>query len=92
MALRIVVYGKEGDGAAFAAMGQVRQICRELKLEATVQIMTDPLSLQAAGVEATPAVSVDNTLICQGYVPSRTEMARAMGMKVSQSQQTRHDG
>lgn len=89
MALRIVVYGKEGDGAAFAAMGQVRQIVRELKLEATVQIMTDPLSLTAAGVDATPAVSVDNTLICQGYVPSRTEMARALGMKVDQANKSR---
>ena len=92
MSLRIVVYGKEGDGAAFAAMGQVRSIVRELKLEATVQIMTDPLSLAAAGVEETPAVSVDNTLICQGYVPSRTEMARALGMKVSQSGQKKYDG
>jgi hypothetical protein len=89
MALRIVVFGREGDGAAFAAMGQVRQIVRELKIEANVMIVTDPMQMQAAGVDSTPAVSVDNNLICQGYVPSRTEMARALGMRVEQAAQAK---
>jgi hypothetical protein len=89
MSLRIVVYGKEGDGAAFAAMGQVRSIVRELKIEANVMIVTDPQMLAAAGVDATPAVSVDNNLICQGYVPSRTEMGRALGMRMEQMEQAR---
>jgi hypothetical protein len=84
MALRIVVYGKEGDGAAFAALGSVRSMVTQMRIEANVQLITDAIQVQAAGIDALPAVSVENLVIAQGYVPSRNELARALGAKVEQ--------
>jgi hypothetical protein len=89
MALRVVVFGKEGDGAAFAALGTVRSILSSMHIEANIQIITDPVQITAAGVDRLPAVSIDNLIISQGYVPSRNEMARAMGQKVEQMEQAR---
>lgn len=91
MALQVVVYGKEGDGAAFAALGTLRSILGELRIEANIQIITDPLQTANAGVDRTPAVSIDNLIVAQGYVPSRNEIARALQMKTDQLEQARRN-
>jgi hypothetical protein len=59
MALNVVVYGKEGDGAAFAALGTLRSILGELRVEANIQIVTDPLQVTSAGVDRTPPRAAD---------------------------------
>lgn len=89
MALNVVVYSKEGDGAAFAALGTLRSILGELRVEANIQIVSDPSQLLAAGVDRTPAISIDNLIIAQGYVPSRTEVERAVKRKLDQLEQSR---
>jgi hypothetical protein len=89
MALRIVIYGKEGDGAAFAALGSVRSMVSQLRIEANIQLITDPAQVLTAGIDALPAVSVENLVIAQGYVPSRNELARALGAKVDQMEKSR---
>jgi hypothetical protein len=89
MALNVVVYGKEGDGAAFAALGTLRSILGELRVEANIQIITDPVQHTSAGVDRLPAVSIDNLIIAQGYVPSRNEVLRAVQQKVDQLEQAR---
>jgi hypothetical protein len=91
MALQVVVYGKEGEGAAFAALGTLRSILSELRVEANIQIVTDPLQVANAGVDRTPAVSIDNLIVAQGYVPSRTEVTRALQMKLDQIEQARRN-
>ena len=75
MAIRIVIYGKPGDGGAFAAMAQIRSLIRELRVDATVQIVTDEQQLQMNGIDDPPAVLIDGSQVSIGYVPSRTEMA-----------------
>jgi hypothetical protein len=89
MALRIVIFGKEGDGAAFAALGSVRSMVSQLKIEANIQLITDPIQVGAAGIDSLPAVSIENLVISQGYVPSRNELARALGSKVDQMEKAR---
>jgi hypothetical protein len=89
MGLRIVIFGKEGDGAAFAALGSVRSMVSQLKIDANIQLITDPIQVGAAGIDALPAVSIENLVISQGYVPSRNELARALGAKVDQMEKAR---
>ncbi|MBN2083345.1 thioredoxin family protein [bacterium] len=76
MPIRILVYGKEGDGAAFAAMAQIRSLVNEMRADCSVQIVTDPGQLRMNGIEDTPSVMVDGSTVSMGYVPSRTEMQR----------------
>jgi hypothetical protein len=78
MPIRIIIFGKEGDGSAQAAMTQIRALVGELRAEATVQMVTDPAMLSANGVEMPPAIQVDGMFISNGWVPSRNEIARAL--------------
>jgi hypothetical protein len=89
MGLRIIVYGKPGDGAAFAALGSVRAMVSSMRIDANVQLVTDPQQIGTAGVDQLPAVSIENLVISQGYVPSRNELQRALGMKVDQMEKMR---
>lgn len=76
MSIRVLIYGKQGDGSAYAAMAQLRSLVREMQADASVQIITDPRQLEINGITSTPSVAIDGTLVSQGYVPSRTEMHR----------------
>ena len=76
MSIRILVYGKEGDGSAFAAMAQIRSLVNEMRADCSVQIITDPGQLKMNGIEDTPSVMIDGSTVSIGYVPSRTEMQR----------------
>jgi hypothetical protein len=78
MPIRIVIFGKEGDGGAQAAMTQMRALVSELRADAGVQMVTDPQMLAANGVEKPPAISIDGLFISNGWVPSRNEIARAL--------------
>lgn len=74
MPIRIVIYGKQGDGGAYAAMAQIRTIVREMGADATVQIVTDEQQLKMYGFDTPPAVVIDGVTVSVGYVPSRNEM------------------
>jgi len=78
MPMRILIFGKHGDGAAYAAMAEVRSLVAEMRLDATVQIITDPVQMANSGVDMPPAVSIDGLMVSTGWVPSRTELIRAI--------------
>jgi hypothetical protein len=78
MAIRVLIYGKEGDGSAQAAMTQIRALIGELRAAATVQLISDPAMLIANGVDSPPAVSLDGLFVSNGWVPSRNELMRAL--------------
>jgi hypothetical protein len=84
MPIRVLVFGKPGDGAAYSAMGQLRALIRELRVDASVQIVTDPQQLKDSGIDATPCVMVDGQMISQGWVPSRNEILRAIKQRQEQ--------
>ena len=84
MPIRILVYGAPSDGAAFGAMGQIRAMVRELRADASVQIITDPQQLKASGIDRTPTVLVDGAFVSQGWVPSRNEILRAIRQRMDQ--------
>lgn len=83
MPIRVLVYGREGDGGAYAALAQIRTLIRDLQVDASVQIITDPRQLEMNGVEDPPAVSVDGSLVSVGYVPARSEMQRYLQQRAA---------
>jgi hypothetical protein len=89
MPIRILVFGKEGDGSAFAALAQVRALIGEMRLDASAQIITDEAQLRMNGVDTPPGVSVDGLMIANGWVPSRNELVRAIQQRQA-SVQTHH--
>jgi hypothetical protein len=82
--MRIIIYGSPGDGTAFSAIGQIRSICSRMKVEATIQMITDPLMQQAQGVTALPSIEVEGSFISYGYMPSRSEIERTIRQKSTQ--------
>lgn len=84
MPIRIIVYGTPGDGAAYGAMGQIRALVREMRVDASVQIITDAAQLKASGVDRTPTVLVDGACVSQGWVPSRNEIMRSIKQRQEQ--------
>jgi hypothetical protein len=83
MPIRILVFGREGDGAAFAALAQVRAMINEMHLDASAQIITDPAQLAMNGIDTPPGVSIDGMTISNGWVPSRNELARAIQQRLT---------
>ncbi|MCH7471765.1 thioredoxin family protein [bacterium] len=84
MSIRILIYGKEGEGSAFAALAQVRSLVGEMRLDASVKMVSDPAELKNSGVDTLPAVSVDGFMVSQGWVPSRNELKRALSQRQDQ--------
>jgi hypothetical protein len=93
MSIRIEIYGKPGDGMAFSAQAQIRALVNELRLDASVKIITETSQLLAAGIEDedTPLVMIDSITITRGYVPSRGEIQRAIEQRQNQLRKTVHD-
>lgn len=86
MPIRIIIYGKAGDGTAFSTQAQIRALINEMRVDASVQIVTDPAQLRMSAIEDedTPLVSVDSVTITRGYVPSRGEIQRAIEQRIEQ--------
>lgn len=82
MPIRILIYGEHSEGATYAAMAQIRALIREMRADASVQIITDERQIKMSGVTETPAVSVDGTVVSLGYVPSRVEMERYLKQRI----------
>ncbi len=90
MGIRILIYGREGEGSAQAAMSQVRALIGEMRIDASVQMVTDPSMLTMNGVDNPPAISVDGSFISNGWVPSRNEIVRALNSRLSQIDNAKH--
>ena len=84
MSIRIVIYGVEGEGSAQAAMSQIRALVGEMRIDASIQMVTDPAMLTMNGVDTPPAISVDGSFVSNGWVPSRNEIIRALNSRLSQ--------
>lgn len=89
MGIRILIYGREGEGAAQAAMSQIRALIGEMRIDASVQMVTDPAMLTMNGVDNPPAISVDGSFISNGWVPSRNEIIRALNSRLGQIESPR---
>jgi small redox-active disulfide protein 2 len=53
---------------------RVRQVLQELKADAQVEHITSFVEIWKYGVMATPAVVIDDKVVCQGRVPSVKEI------------------
>jgi hypothetical protein len=84
MPIRIMIYGIQGEGSAQAAMSQIRALISEMRIDASVQMVTDPAMLAMNGVDTPPAINVDGMFISNGWVPSRNEIVRALRSRLSQ--------
>src|SRR5690606_21375518 len=80
--MQFIIYTKKGDAMAMAIVGQVRAIINARGVSAQVQFVDDPALLAMNGIDATPTVVLDGMPICQGYVPSRTELEKALERQI----------
>ena len=83
--MRIIIYGSAGDGTAFSAIGQIRAICSAMRVNASIQMITDVQMQQANGVSALPSIEIEGSLISYGYMPSRAELERNIRQKSMQN-------
>jgi hypothetical protein len=83
MSIRVLIYAREGDGAAQAGMNQMRAIISELRVDASVQLVTDPMMHANNGVSEPPAFSVDGVFVSNGWVPARNEIIRALTQRMA---------
>ncbi len=90
MTIRVIIYGKAGDGNAFSTQAQIRALINELRVDASVQIITDPSQLRMAAIEDndTPLVTIDSVTVSRGYVPSRGEIQRSIEQRLGQLRQS----
>lgn len=83
MPIRILIYANQGDGAAQAGMNQVRALIAQLRVDATVQIVSDKGMHASNGITTPPAFTVDGVMVSHGWVPSRNELIRALSQRVA---------
>jgi len=76
MPIRILVFVRQGEGTGTAVMNQIRALINEMKVDATLQLVSDESMHAANGVEATPAISIDGLMVTNGWAPSRQELRR----------------
>ena len=75
--MRVTIYSPPGVQAeeirnrALAAM-------REAGVRGKIAVATDEFDFASAGVMFTPAVSINGTLICNGWVPDAQDIAQAL--------------
>ncbi len=72
--MRIIVYGP-GCARCHETERIVRHVVEELGVPATLEKVSDYQAMAAAGVLATPAVSIDGVLKLSGRIPKAEEVA-----------------
>ncbi len=72
--MRIIVYGP-GCARCHETERVVRHVVEELGIPATLEKVSDYQAMAAAGILATPAVSVDGVLKVTGRIPKAEEVA-----------------
>lgn len=73
--MKIVVYGP-GCHRCHETERIVREALQQLGFQAEVQVVSDYQTMAAAGVLATPAVSIDGVLRVAGRIPKAEEVHR----------------
>jgi hypothetical protein len=86
MSIRIMIFGVEGDGSAYAAAAQIRSLVHQMRADADVLMVTDAKQHKLQGVEQFPTINIDGVAISQGYVPSRNEIQRAIQSRLDSLQ------
>ena len=86
MAVRIEIYSQPGEGTSAAVMSQIRSLVSEMRIEASIHLITDEALQATNGVEKTPAVFIDGVMLSNGWAPSRMEIKRAMEKRISAMQ------
>ena len=71
--MKIVVYGP-GCARCHATERVVRHVVEQLGISADVQKVSDYQAMAAAGVMATPAVSIDGVIKMTGRIPKAEEV------------------
>ena len=89
--MQFIVYTKKGDAMSMAIVGQIRALIGSKGVSAQVQYVDDPALLAMNGIVATPTVVLDGLPICQGYVPSRTELDKAVERQLKAMKSTEFD-
>ncbi|MCB1186993.1 thioredoxin family protein [bacterium] len=89
--MQFIVYTKKGDAMTMAIVGQIRSLLSAKGLTAQVQLVDDPNLLAMNGIESTPTVVLDGLPICQGYIPSRTELERSVDRQIRALASREHD-
>lgn len=76
--MKIVVYGP-GCARCHETERVVRHVAAELGLDADIQKVSDYQAMAAAGVLATPAVSIDGVMKVTGRIPKSEEIKAWLG-------------
>ncbi len=71
--MRIIVYGP-GCARCHETERVVRHVVEELGVAATLEKVSDYQAMAAAGILATPAVSIDGVLKVTGRIPKAEEV------------------
>ncbi len=72
--MRIIVYGP-GCARCHETDRVVRHVIEQLGVPATLEKVSDYQAMAAAGILATPAVSIDGVLKLSGRIPKAEEVA-----------------
>ncbi len=72
--MRIIVYGP-GCARCHETERVVRHVVEQLGVAATLEKVSDYQAMAAAGILATPAVSIDGVIKASGRIPKAEEVA-----------------
>ncbi len=72
--MRIIVYGP-GCARCHETERVVRRVIEQLGVPATLEKVSDYQAMAAAGILATPAISVDGVMKVSGRIPKAEEVA-----------------
>jgi len=75
--MKVTIYNPPGFQSEILRDNTIK-VLSELGVSAQVEIDSDEFSYARAGVMFTPAISIDGTLISNGWVPEAADVAQAV--------------
>ena len=75
--MKVTIYNPPGFQSEILRDNTMKVLV-ELGVEAHVEVESDEFSFAKAGVMFTPAVSIDGTLISNGWIPEAADVAQAV--------------
>ena len=78
--MRVTIYTPPGAHAE-QMRKRTAQMMLDLGIDANIEVDSDEFDFARAGVMFTPAVSVNGTLITNGWMPEVHDMAAAVGRR-----------
>ncbi|MBN2081190.1 thioredoxin family protein [bacterium] len=73
----VTIYSPAGRHAE-VIRDATKRMLKDMGVKGNVKVETDEFSFTRAGVMFTPAVSINGTLISNGWVPEPSDMAEAL--------------